>query len=313
MPGMTHDRRGATSVVVAVSLVVLMGFAAISLDVAAFFNERQRLQNGADAAALAIAIDCARGTCGGASATARRYVAANTTTTTATAALLGTPTRAAGRVTVVASATTEHWFAPVLGFDSSDPSATATARWGAPVAGRAALPLAFSYCEWVAQTKGGVPSQTTVRIIKTTKGSDAPCKGPSGNIVPGGFGWIKPSGPACQVTSRVDGWIESDPGNSPPCPLETVETVQGQTVLLPLFVDATGTGNNAKYLVGGYAAFKITGYFFGSHYRYGSPQPCSGSDRCIAGYFERYVADSTAWEYGTTASDYGATVVRLTG
>ncbi|WP_418606589.1 pilus assembly protein TadG-related protein [Georgenia sp. SUBG003] len=58
-------RQGArrNCVVVALLMVPLIGFAAISVDVAASYAERQQLQNGADAAALAVAQECALDGC----------------------------------------------------------------------------------------------------------------------------------------------------------------------------------------------------------------------------------------------------------
>ena len=59
-----RDERGAVGVVVALLMVPLIGFAAIAIDVSAMYAERQQLQTGADAGALAIAQDCAPGACG---------------------------------------------------------------------------------------------------------------------------------------------------------------------------------------------------------------------------------------------------------
>ena len=44
-------------------LVVLLGVGALVIDVGALYAERRQLQNGADAAALAVAADCAEGDC----------------------------------------------------------------------------------------------------------------------------------------------------------------------------------------------------------------------------------------------------------
>ena len=46
-------------------MVVLLGFATIVVDVGWLYAERRQLQNGADAAALAVAIDCAKDACAG--------------------------------------------------------------------------------------------------------------------------------------------------------------------------------------------------------------------------------------------------------
>ena len=49
---------GAVAVLVAVVMAALLGFAAIVIDVGQLYAERRQLQNGADAAALALALDC---------------------------------------------------------------------------------------------------------------------------------------------------------------------------------------------------------------------------------------------------------------
>ena len=50
---------GAVAVVVAVAMLALLGAAALAVDVGSLYSERAQLQNGADAAAIAIAQACA--------------------------------------------------------------------------------------------------------------------------------------------------------------------------------------------------------------------------------------------------------------
>ena len=83
-----------------------------------------------------------------------------------------------------------------------------------------------------------------------------------------------------------------------------------QTVLLPLFDQSGATGSNAWYRVYGYAAFKLTGYALGGQYNT-SPKPCTGNDRCVAGYFTRFVELSDAWTYSPDAPQLGASILRL--
>ena len=71
------SERGATAVIFALLLVPMLGFAAIAVDVGSLYAERARLQVAADAAAIAVAQDCARGNCGDMLATAQGLVAAN--------------------------------------------------------------------------------------------------------------------------------------------------------------------------------------------------------------------------------------------
>ncbi len=55
-----NGERGAVSVLVAILMVVLLGFAALAVDIGVLYAERTQLRNGADAAAIAIAQKCAK-------------------------------------------------------------------------------------------------------------------------------------------------------------------------------------------------------------------------------------------------------------
>ncbi|MGY1813064.1 pilus assembly protein TadG-related protein [Blastococcus sp. SYSU D00820] len=306
----TGDERGAAAVLVSLLLVPVCGFAAIAIDVGAVYAERARLQVAADAAALAVAQDCARGACGDMQATADAMVAANAGEATAAPPVLSSrPTS----VTVTGSQPTEHWFAPVIGIDATTVTATATVAWGAPGGGTAVLPLAFSWCEFAQQTGGGLPSGSTVRTVRLTKTSGTTdCTGPSRNIVPGGFGYLVTDPGRCAATSAVGGRSPSSTGNTPPssCSPADFTTLVGRTVLLPIFDEFGGSGSNAWYHVYGYAAFHITGYALGGQFET-RPQPCSGNDRCISGYFTRWVELSDAFTSSPTAPDLGAEILRL--
>jgi uncharacterized membrane protein len=129
----------------------MLGFTALSVDIGAVYAQRARLQNGADAAALAVAQQCGQlqllRVCTGATGTASSFVTANAT---ADASVVGTPTLdwSAHTATVLDSAVQQHWFAPVLGINSTTVRASATARWEGASTGTRALPLVFSLCEW---------------------------------------------------------------------------------------------------------------------------------------------------------------------
>jgi len=305
-----RDERGAVGVVVAMLMVPIMGFAAISIDVAALWNQRLQLQTGADAGALAIAHDCALGLCGSPALTAQTMATANMNTDTPIATVISLTSSS---VTVRNSGVRNYWFAPVLGFESSTITTEATATWGAPTGGTAVLPLTFSYCEFGAQTGGLVPSSITQRTIYFTKSSGVVgCTGPSNNAVPGGFGWLPVNSGTCNTTSAVSGLIPSDPGNSVPssCSTSDMATMQGETVLLPIFDQAYDSGSNAIYRVYGYAAFVITGYHFGGQYSWNSP--CNGNDRCIRGYFTKFAGVLEAFDYGPSAPSLGVSLIKLT-
>ena len=304
------DERGATAVMFALLLVPMLGFAALAIDVGALYAERARLQVAADAAAIAVAQDCSRGNCGDMLATAQTLITANDGAGTAAYPVLsGDPLS----VTVTGSTPQEHWFAPIIGHDSTAVSASATVGWGGPSRGTAVLPLTFSWCEFEQMTGGGVPSGDVVRTIYFTKTSNTTgCTGPSNNIVPGGFAYLDTDPGACAATTGLGGQWFSKTGNSVPSACSTTDFSEwvGQTVLLPLFEESGATGNNAWYRVYGYAAFKLTGYSLGGQYNTAA-KPCNGNDRCVAGYFTRFVELSDAWDYSPDAPQLGTSILRL--
>jgi Flp pilus assembly protein TadG len=302
--------RGATAVVFSLVLVPVLGFAAIAVDIGALYAEKARLQVAADAAAIAVAQDCSRGNCGDMLATAQALITANDGEGTASYPVLSTDPLS---VTVTGSTPKEHWFAPVLGLDSTAVSATAEVGWGSPSQGTAVLPLTFSWCSFKAQTGGGLPSGEVEHTIKLSKSAGVPdCTGPSGNVVPGGFGFLAADDGGCEVTSGIGDDLTSSTGESPPngCDPEDFEGWLDRTVLLPIFDVAGGTGSGAWYRVYGYAAFRLTGYSFTGQYKT-EPRPCHGSTRCITGYFTRFVELSDAWDYSPDAPQLGSSILRL--
>ena len=309
-----QHEHGAVNVMVALLIIPLIGFAAIAVDVAALWADRQQLQTGADAAALGIAQDCGKNDCGTPSATAQALATPNKNDGQVTATVL-TPalSPSTGSVTVETAGVREHWFAPVLGLDRSDVSARATASWGAPSGGTAVLPLAFSWCEFMLQTGGGLPSTTVEHTILFTKSAKTSCTGPSNNVVPGGFGWLEDDGAACTTSTSIDEVVRSSPGASVPseCAPADFAELQGRTVLLPIFDDAGGVGSNAWYRLYGYAAFTITGYHFVGQFSWSNEGECKGGKQCVQGHFTRFVELSEAFSYSTTAPSMGASVVAL--
>lgn len=310
-----RDDRGAVGVMLALLMVPLIGFAALGVDVAATAAERQQLQIGADAGALAIAQDCARNNCQIPAITAQSLAIANSNDGEATATVtnpLLTPLT--GQVTVRNVGMREHWFAPILGTDESSITTQATAGWGSPSGGTAILPLAFSLCEFNAQTGGGLPSGTIERTIFFSKDSGTTCAGPSGNLVPGGFGWLDVNSGSCNASSAIDQILMTSTGVSVPsgCSTADFKAVQDQTVLLPIFDLYGESGSNAWYRVYGYAAFVITGYHFVGQYSWSNDGICKGSNRCIQGYFTQFVELSNAFQYGPGAPRLGSNVVVLT-
>jgi hypothetical protein len=343
-----NDDRGAVGVVVALLMVPLIGFAAISIDVAAMWAERQQLQTGADAGALAVAQDCSRGSCGDATGTAQALAAGNLAVGDSSASVTST---ASDSVTVTTSGVREHFFAPVLGIDSSTIVASASAGWGAPSGGTAELPLAVSWCDFQAQAGGGAPTGDAVTTIALTvepepvaptvepssdpavepgldlsappettpgvtegDGTAEPatsCAGPRGSTVAGGFAWLAGSD-GCATSSSIAGGAAGSAGDAVPsgCSAGEFASLQGRTVVLPVYDQAPGADTGGSYRVYGYAGFTLTGYHFAG--QFGWRDPCSGSDSCISGTFTQWADLSDHFDHDDAAPQLGATVVSLT-
>lgn len=313
-----EPENGASAVLVGILMVPLIGCLAIALDVGALYVERSQLQNGADAAALAIAHDCAEdGVCDNPSIIAANYTDANANDG---AANVLTPTFPTVNTVVVTSSTRvagtnanaiSHPFAALLGITSSTVVASATAEWGAPQASAIVLPLALSYCEFNPALDG------TLQTIRYD--TNLECKGPEGHPIPGGFGWLDRPGGGCEAFIDLDNaTVGSEPGNSYPgaCD-EIMATLEGQTVLVPIFDDAEDIGGeHGVYHVHAFAAFTVTGWKFSGGNSMPNVNidpaapPCTGNCRGIQGYFDRWVSlEDAAAELG--GPDLGAYFVRL--
>jgi hypothetical protein len=265
------------ALIIAIMTTVCIGIAAIVIDVGAIFEERRDLQNGADAAALAVAIDCALGTnCSPAAAQpiAEQYADANAndgqarvleneivfgdnevTVTTRT-------DDADGRDIDGNPNTVDHWFARIWGNLGKEVRAEATARWGAPGTVNA-IPIVISSCEWSEATGGGITfGSGNYRIIylhdlNDSGGNGGGNGGGSGGQTPplckfgpgqdidgdgeraeGGFGYLESSG--CSATITVGGYVTGEPGAGNPGSLGcSITDILGQDLLIPIFDDAS--------------------------------------------------------------------------
>ena len=137
--------RGAIAVTTALTLVVLLGFAAIAIDFGLMYEERAQLQNGADSAALAVAQNCieAPSTCSSSAPDISKKIALdNTRDGLSDIASLTFPSSTSVRVQTQANdgkagaGKLALSIAPVLGVKDPSISAAASASWGGPGTGR---------------------------------------------------------------------------------------------------------------------------------------------------------------------------------
>lgn len=344
---LSNEERGAASVIVAVLLVALLGFGALAVDVGAMYSEKSQLQNGADAAALAIAYDCAEKESVAPCATDQKTQAtpfangnavdgeSNVVSATVNSGVVDvtteTPEQANG----------EHfslYLAKALGINSAEIQAEAQATFGG-ISAANVVPLAFSKCEAGLVLTGGLqyfPVHGGPEEPGKPKTDPPACphESSSGSELPGGFGWLDDPDADCSALVSIvtdGGWVGSDSGNNfeSACAtrftdwglaLDAGETVE---ILVPIFEDYKGTGSTAEFKVFAFAAISLRGWDL----KGGNKTPedymtddattlrkdlkLGGSDRGIYGEFVRMVSLEEAMALGGPDS-YGVTGVKLT-
>lgn len=330
------SERGATAVTFALALIPLLVVLAFVGDAGLLHWEKVQLQNGADAAALAVAEECIRtnGDCVADADTVATGIAGRNANDGMTTALHNGTLEvdgASGSVTITANSPEDngvaHPFAALLGLiPDTRLFATASAEWGAPVSGKV-IPVGFGNCEFES-VEVAEPGETPEKIsIELGTQARAGC---SVTDNPGGFGWLEGSG--CSVEfDLTDGEIwhlgESGMGGgSSGCsPIAaTFEPLLDTTILIPIYdsfkkvrsscADPPDTSPNPPkecYRVGKFAAFHLTGGKMPSfNHNDPSAPPCSNG--CLQGYFVRYVAIGEDFDLGG-GSEGSISVVRFTG
>lgn len=327
-----RSERGVAAPITAFLMVFLLGMAAFAVDVGSMYSEHAQLQNGADAAAIAIAQKCSKlaaGTCPADQTAYAAQFANGNTLDSHGQAIIATVSGNTVNVTIQAQdpSASNHFslvFARALGIQTADIRASAQAKWG-PLSSGGAFPLAISDSCFNLSSA----SQTAqVQTIAYKPGGT--CTGPSGTQIPGGWGWLQQSSPCYAATQLGNNTIGSDPGNNPPTLCKN--TLQGweDTILaggqakvtFPVFDDATNQGKNGTFHIIGYATFNVWGWKFGNGNPYEfrntkndpnmtSSLACSGgNDRCIIGQFIKYQTIDAAGS-GGGGSDLGTENIGL--
>ena len=312
--------QGVAGVFVAITMATLLGMLGFAVDVGAMYDERRQLTNGADAAVLAIAEDCAlKVSCnlGSAKKTAQDFANANASDGAAFIESVSLDMSArtvrveTGTLTPSGDRVFAPFFAQVIGWNGSTVYGSASALWGYPSSMRNILPLIISQCE---VDKAAFGASTTLYFhdgnnaeeCNATAGMDADADGK----LPSGFGWLIADGADCStVTLKVDDWQSADPGSSPSngCSPPELSSLIGEKVPLPIFIDIEGKGAGGSYRIAGFILFKITGYNFGGSYKVNPP--CSGDERCVSGQFTTGVVHDGI----PGGPNNGIVIVKLTG
>jgi hypothetical protein len=203
------------------------------------------------------------------------------------------------------------------GYEGTRVGACARAAWGPPKTATT-IALTISWCEWSIETDDGTvygPDAHTVLTLHDPKASGTECPGHNGMDGPGEFGWVDEADNNCSVLINNNTY-SSDTGASAgkDCKTALAEAwTSRQPVWLPIYTKVSGTGTGGTYTLSGFAGFVITGYWLPGASKADWLKPeteCSGSAKCVAGYFVEGLMPSTGTIGGP---DLGARIVQLTG
>ncbi|MFW2381979.1 MAG: pilus assembly protein TadG-related protein [Acidimicrobiales bacterium] len=275
----SSSQRGAMLAWTALFMVVLMGCAALVIDLGLGWTSRRNLVTTTDAAALAAAQEYALGGTG-CDAVASNYVSLNAPGATMTACdPLGT-----NAVTVDAEQNITTSFAQVLGLTDFDTESSSTAKWGQPNGATGLRP--FGLCSEAPGMQQFLanPQATQTHRIDYNKASPDQC---GGNNVPGNWGTIDFDGGANSNQDTKD-WVENgyddavysgtlggtcgaepyacyegDTGATTGANKETKDLMDsGMYFGLPIFDYAIGNGAGSTFHLIGFARVRIVDFKF---------------------------------------------------
>jgi Flp pilus assembly protein TadG len=271
---------GVASIFFVMAMVLIFGVTAVALDGGAAIAAHRSVQNSADASALAVATDCARGASCPSSVAA--YLRSGET---ASAPAINS---GAGTVTVTVSKTVNFNFAPIIGMSNGTVHRSATAKWGT-ISGATTLPLTIASCEF---------SQTLlVGTTDITLYVDDPNPHTGCSATSGGFGKLVTT-MGCTVSTTAGNMVQGQPGNSFNGFGNCIGTLP-TNVLVPIYdstnCDPNRCKGNGQFTIVGYAEFRLTGYSFNGNVNDGTlPKKCPDQQgnlgkNCIRGDFIQFV------------------------
>jgi Flp pilus assembly protein TadG len=302
--------RGQAFVLTAVAMVMVLGMAALVLDVGNWFRDKRRLQGTADAAALAGAQQLPDDAVG-AKTMALSYANQNGGDVAGANIVITSVYQANDTIAVKAQRNDSAIFSKVIGNTSANITANSKARVGPPVQALAVAPMVV-FCDH--------------SLIQNCNNNHTPSFNVNTSLpfnalgAPGAFGMLNLDGTNGTVGSSKEGaWIskgfdkylglgkyKSDPGAKFSSQnIRSALTGRIGTVLLfPVYKTLTGTGQNAQYDIIGWIGFHLTSY------------TVSGNSATLNGYFTQYIArgilaKASPGSGGVPSSLFGVKTIQL--
>jgi Flp pilus assembly protein TadG len=284
---------GQATVLTVVFLAVLLGMAALVLDVGSWYRAKRSAQSTADAAALAGAQALPR--TGNATTLAQQYAAKNGGLGTGGLSY-STKITTNDTITVTVKRTAPGFFAKLFGKGTVNVNATAAARSEPVSSVRYVAPITVHYKHPLLNCSGGGNNITCNPTFGTTTTLDLEdLHASGGGSGSGAFGLINLDSSGGNIGADVladwllngyDKYMPLGQYNSAPSANfnnsqfdAALNAVIGKEVLFPVYRVLKGPGATALYDIIGWVGFYITSY------------DTSGSTGTLTGYFSSYVAD----------------------
>jgi len=303
-----RDTRGQAAVLSILFMTVLIGAAAIALDVGTWFHARRALQATADAAALAGAQALPESTAD-AQAAAIQYASKNGGVLAASGITFSDGVTPHDTISVHLTAPAPGFFSKMFGLNSVTVAANATARSDNIGEALHVAPIAVFYKHPMLQCTPlpcSDPTQIDLFNLNTAGAWNAP----------GAFGLIdllQDDNGSAGATVLAD-WIQHgfdefmQPGQFYSVPSAKFNSSQivaamqasiGQVLLFPIYDKLVGPGSNAQYHIIAWAGFYVTGF------------DASGNNGTVYGHFTRRISEGVQVSSGDNIPDYGARAVQL--
>jgi Putative Flp pilus-assembly TadE/G-like len=309
------SERGQVVVLWVVSTVVLLGMAALVVDVGAWWRDKRRLQGTADAAALAGAQELPQSP-GQARTVATNYANDNGGDVAGADITVSSGPSTNDTIDVTARRTDPGFFSNVLGIGSANISAHAKARVGPPVKALHVAPMVVDCDHPLIQNCTGAGSPRFGPLNKADLNYD-----PNDFGAPGAFGMLNlDGGNGTPGSSDEADWIRfgfnkylglgdyrSDPGAkfSSSNIQDALTAKIGEVLLFPVYRTLDLQGQNATYDIMGWIGFRLTSF------------EVHGNNAILHGYFTEYIAEGILSGSGPdadgdpTSSSFGVKSIQL--
>jgi putative Flp pilus-assembly TadE/G-like protein len=305
------NERGQTILLTVLFLVVLMGCAALTLDIGVWYREQRQAQATADAAALAGA-QALPADPSDALAWAQQYADSNGGGVAAADITLRNDFATHDTVAVKVTRTAPSFFASIFSFGNVDVHAHAAARAGVPEEVEGAAPIVVNKLHPLLSGPGCpcFHQETTLPLAKTG--------------APGAFGMVDfdNSGSngnpdlADWVQNGFEGMLDLGPYDSDPGAkfnggglTQALDARVGTELLFPVFDTLDQVGSNAQYDVIGWVAFHLD--CFGLAVGSTDCTNQNGNNQTLTGYFTRAIWKGLQSKTNKHLPDFGLYSVSL--